>query len=118
VWGPGWGAVARQALEHQAAMAQAAPAAACWRPDRDASGDLLIWSSNLPAVSAWLLVGDQWRGVEMGSQLILAIDLGVALDVVRMMELPNPIAVISDLKLIQVHYLQEVVELESQRRAK
>jgi len=100
------------------AAASAPPAAAAWRPDRDASGDLLVWSSNLPAVSLWLLVGDQWRGVEMGSQMVFAIDLGVAVEMVRMMQLPEPLAVIADLKFIQAHYLQEAAQLQPQKGGK
>lgn len=100
------------------AAASAPPAAASWQPDRDASGDLLVWCSNLPAVSLWLMVGDQWRGVEMGSQMIMAIDLGVALEMVKLMELPEPLAVISDLKFIQAHYLQEVAQLQPQNGGK
>ena len=92
--------------------AAASSAAVTWRPNRDASGELLVWKTNLPAVSLWLLVGDQWRAVDMGSQMILAIDLSVALDMVRLMKLPDPLAVIGDLKFIQACYLQEVAEMQ------
>jgi hypothetical protein len=54
----------------------------------------------------------------MGSQTILAIDLGVALEMVRLMELPEPLAVIADLKFIQAHYLQEAAQLQPQKGGK
>lgn len=54
----------------------------------------------------------------MGSQMVFAIDLGVAVEMVRMMQLPEPLAVIADLKFIQAHYLQEAAQLQPQKGGK
>jgi hypothetical protein len=52
--------------------------------DLNEDGDLYIWPENQPAVTLWLLIGDQWRRAGMDG-IPVAFDMGVALEYAREM---------------------------------
>lgn len=86
--------------------------------DRDARGDLIIWEANIPAVSLWALLWDQWSHVvvEGHSIRMIRFDMATALQYAKEWARDDssvkPLLLVADLRVIA----DEVAILDRRRR--
>ena len=83
--------------------------------DFNEDGDLYVWPENQPAVSLWLLIGDQWRRAGLEGQPV-AFEMGIALEYAR--EMAKVDETIQVIELTQkIRYLSScVLEIMDKRR--